>query len=665
MAFPVTPVVPYEDPDQDQILTDDIVTPWVATWWDRETITDIPTDSVGWLVSQGWQTTSIRYDATTKPPTAYFEMARDSLNNKLVLQSLLGEYTFAYNAAKNSNEHRYNQIVLDWTQTLESSHLQFEEQVLAQNAHAVEYLTDLGAAMDSVKVLIEDNETELITDVAVATTALTALDAKLSDLEDNYDTTFTIIDGLLTDQAGYLSTFLTDFVAKRAELDTNYTAHLTEILALLQNADTDLSTFGGTQAALLAALLAEYTVHVSQLNALLSTAGTFLTTVETDINAVLTDIDADYTDVDTDITALLTDGKNSLTTHTGDYNAVLALLESDYNIHAPTATAFLTDLGVTELARINEKFTASLSTQLQWLTDRGLYSGAVAADYKERNTRDHNEEIVALNDRLNREKFDNQHQLYGQQVAVRTGTMAGKDRIQGLQQELFRYQASEITGLHGLQQSMRDRTMAGKQAIYAIKDANNRLNIEVRDNLYTAGQAMRRVLIDEAARLQTLSQAVTQFKTGQRDRLLEQVQRIVTEHLTGLDRQHTAEQSVSGAAISERNTLLQQLQDAARGELLGKERFAALTSQNASILTDQRDRMIVERMNEIMARVDGGQKKHEEDMRLMEYQLEIRNTLLVGLFSFVERRDDIGPSISDMSTLITSLGDAGGGWVTP
>ena len=665
MGIPNTPVVPYEDPDQSPITTQPATTPWVSTWWDYQTINEIPQDSVGWLAAQGWQETDITYDQTTKPPTPYFVMSRNSLNNTLVLQSLLGEWTFAYNSALKNNNDRYNEVLVDWDDMIRSSQTHFGEQVSAQNEHAVAYLTDLGAAMDSVKVLIDNNETKLIADVTVATTALGELNTKLSDLEDNYDTSFVIIDGLLSDQAGFLSTFLVDFIAKRDELDTNYTDHLAVILTLLGDADTDLSTFAGEQGSLLAELSAEYTAHVSQLTALLATATTFLDTVETDINDVLVDIDADYTDVDTEVTALLASGTSVLATHKGDYDSVLALLESDFVTHSPTATAFLDDLGVTERARINEKFTASLATQLQQLTDRGLYSGAVAIDVTARNTRDHNEEIVALNDRLNREKFDNQHQLYGQQTAMRTGTMAGKDRIYGLQQELFRYQASEITGLHGLQQSMRDRTMAGKQAIYAIKDANNRLNIEVRDRLYDSGQALRRVLIDEAARLQTLSQAVTQFKTGQRDRLLEQVQRVVTEHLTGLDRQHTAEQSVSGAAISERNTLLQQLQDAVRGELTGKERFAALTSQNASTLTEQRHRMVVERMSEIMARVDGGQKKHEEDMALMAYQLTERNTLLVGLFGFVERRDDIGPSISDMSTLITSLGDSGGGWISP
>ncbi len=665
MAAPITPVVPFEDPDQHEILTPDITTPYNIAWYLDTTVDQIPPDSVGWMVTAGWVTTNITYDTTTKPPTPYYEMKKKVLQNELILQSLLGEYTWAMNTAKANNEVRYNDIVRDWTQTLTSSQLQFDEQVSAQNTHASLYLSDLTSYMDAVNVLIEDNQSSLVADAAVATTALTAMDTKLSDLETNVGTSTTTIEGLLTDQAGYLSTFLAAFVAKRAELDTNYATHLAKIELLLQDVDADLSTFEGSQATQLAALSAAYTAHESTLGTLLSTAGTYLSGIATDITDVLTDIASDYIDVETEISALLVTGDTKLAAHVSDYDSVLAQLESDYILHEAVATAFLIDLGMTESARISAKFAASLSTQLQQAVDRGLYSSQFAIDLTARNTRDHNEEIVALNDRLNREKVENQHHLYSQQVTMRQGTMAGKSRMHGLQQELLRYQASQIVGLHGLQQSLRDRTMAGKQALYAIRDANTRLNLEVKNQLYSEGAAMRRVLIDEAARLQQLSQTITQFNTGQRDRLLEQIQTIVTQHTAGLDRQHTAEQSVSGAAVSERNILLQQLQDAVKGVVTGKDRYAAMTMQNASTMAEHRHRMVVERMNETVMRRDGGQKKHDEDMQLMAYQLDERNKLLIGLYGFVERREDVGPSLEDLSKLATSLADSSGGWISP
>jgi hypothetical protein len=678
---PVTPVVPHEDPNTSSdttysdpaadggylIDTEDISTPYISSWYVEETITQVPKDSVGWLVSQGWQIKNITYDAIALPPIPYYEMTRNVLQNELILQSLLNEYTFAYNTAQNINDMRYNRIVRDWDAMLTSTQLQFTEEVSAQNAHAAVYLGDLEFHMDAVKTLIEDNQSDLATDAGKATTALEAMETKLTDLEDNYNANWTIIDGLLSDQADYLADFLSQFILELAKLDTNYQAHLLLLETQITAAGTDIAavkTVVDAQVALLASDYDTYSGASGTLEDLLVLAGANLSTIATDIDTVLTDISSDYDDVALEITDLMAEGQTALTTHTGDYNAVLGALETDYDLHAGAATAFLDDLGATDLARIKEEFATSLATQLQRLTDNGLYSSLAAAAI-ERNTRDRDEQIQMLNDRLMREHFENQHRLYGQQTAMRQGTMAGKERMHGLQQELWRYEATQITGLHALQQSVRDRSMAGKQALYALRDANSRLKIEVQNTLYAAGQDMRRGLIEQAGRLQQLQQAVTQYTSGQRDKLLEQIQSVVTQDMAGLDRQHALQQTISGAAMAARNTLLQQLQDAEKGFMTGKERYAALTMQNASTLAEHRHKMIVERMNEVMTRQDGAQKKHDEDMKLMAYQLDTRNQLLIGFYGFVERREDVGPSIEDLARIATSLGDSSSGWIQP
>jgi len=174
-------------------------------------------------------------------------------------------------------------------------------------------------------------------------------------------------------------------------------------------------------------------------------------------------------------------------------------LPVEYAIHAEKASGYLTGLGQTELARINEEFAASLSVQLQDLIGRGLYSSAVAADIKARNARDKSEQITALNDRLNREKLEDSHRLYGQRV-----------------------QLSEF--------------------------------------------------------------------------------------------QHT---------------------------------------------------MIQAKMQSKLTRLEGWKSVHESNMALMKYQLDVRNNLLVGLYSFVERREDVGPEWKDMASMIAGLGDSAGGWLTP
>ena len=393
------PVVPPEDPDQSQIEITPAATPWASSWWTAQTITDIPPDSVGWLVAQGWQITDVTYDESHTPKTPYYTMQRESLQSMYVLQSLLNSYTTAYNDARHYNNERYNEVVEDWTEMLASSQTHFDAQISEQNTQAALYLGNLETYMDSLETLVDSNADAM--DAAIATSG-----AILTDVQTTHDT-FELV-----------------------------------------------------------------------------------------------------------------------------FGSVLALLEADYTTHAALARGFLTGLGATELARINEKFTASLATQTQQLIDRGLYSSAVITDIEARNTRDKNEEISALNDRLNREKLDNQHKLYEQQVSMRGQTLDGRDRLHALAQEVLRYRQAQTMG-------------------------------------------------------------------------------------------------------------------------------------NAEAETNHRFKAIAEMMNISMARLQGLQGQHADNMKLMAYQLEERNKMLIGLYGFVERREDVGPKFEELAKLAVGLGDSGGGWISP
>lgn len=371
------PTVPDQNPNQDQITIQRDISPYSLAWWTSQIITDIPADSVGWLVSQGWQITNVIYDTTTQPNTPSYTMTRESLQNWIVLQNLLNSYTIARNNAQTANELRYNQVVANWTEMLDSSQEQFEAQTTEQNANVTLYLANLDTYMTSVDSLINSNLSQVATGADAATTAI-------ADLDSTVD-----------------------------------------------------------------------------------------------------------------------------------------LLSPDYDAHVTPATDFLDGLGATELARINEQFAASLATQLQQLVDRGLYSSAMATAVTARNTRDKNEALGTLNDRLNREKWENQHRLFEQQAAMRSRVMTGKERV------------------------------------------------------------------------------------------------------------------------------------------------SAMTMQNASTLAEHQHRAIVEKMNAAVTRLEGLRGRNAENMDLMRYQLDARNNLLVGLYGFVERREDIGPAWEEFGKLVAGLGDSAGGWLTP
>ncbi len=279
-------VFPEHDPNQHLLAEQLIATPYTPAWWVSQVITDIPADAVGWLVAQGWQITGITYDETTTPHTPYYAMARQSLQNWMILQSLLEAYVTAHNTAVTQTKIRYNDVVQSWDGMLDNTHDYFVTQGAQQDAQVLLFLGNLDSYMAEVDTLIDENQN---------------------------------------------------------------------------------------------------------------------------------DLDA---------------------------------LETEYLLHSGTAQDYLTGLGATELARINELFAASLSTQLQQLVDRGLYSSAIAADITARNTRDRDEQIQKLNDGLNREKLDNTHKLYEQQRAMRTTRAEHKHRAIA---EKMSEAAARLSGLQSQQ----------------------------------------------------------------------------------------------------------------------------------------------------------------------------------------------------------------------
>ena len=89
-----------------------------------------------------------------------------------------------------------------------------------------------------------------------------------------------------------------------------------------------------------------------------------------------------------------------------------------------------------------------------------------------------------------------------------------------------------------------------------------------------------------------------------------------------------------------------------------------LWDQNVQ-LANFANQAITAELNAKVAGLQGWKDVAAENQRLMAYQLDERNKLLIGLYSFVERREDVAPSWQEMSQMIAGLGDSAGGWITP
>ena len=730
------PEVPLFDPGQSQLFLDDVRNPLEGVWFTTQTISQVPENVMGWLVAQGYEITGITQDTSTTPPTNYFALTKQGMDNVRAVTELCNSYTIAANDARWSNQVRYNEVILNWSQMILSSHGQFDAQTEEQNAQAGVFMTDLDEYMTAVETLIDDNRSQLVLDAAEAKAALVEMDSRLADLETNAAANAVIIGTLLTEQETNLQTYITDYDSQLTELDQNVAAHIATVLGEVDALETVLESHVVDYLQQFDSLTSNYNAHLADIDELLATVAENVSTYTGDVNSILDLLDTDYQSVDADLGEIRTSAGAIVSTHAVDYQAILDLLAGDYSTHAtlarsivaflatdytPHATAtrsitatllsdytthdgaargFLDGLGATELARINEEFAARLATQLQMLVTRGLSTSTLITDVTERNGRDRDEQIQLLNDRLNRERFenqhklyeqkrsvrgqtmdnehrlyeqqrvmrgqtvDNEHKLYEQQLGMRTRMMDGENQLHSVRQEVLRYQASLISGVYALLQETRNRVLSGKQAIYAAKDASERLGIEVQSQLYAKLQDVRQKTIEATDRIYQLRDVFAKWSNTETHKLYEQLQQIEQLLLDAVERQHKAKQDVTRAEISQRDILLEQLQSALNALLGGKERFSTLLLNNASTLSDHKNKAIAQRLDTAVKRLDGWKAVADDNRKMMAYQLDERNKLLIGLYNFVERREDVGPDWTDGAKMIAGLGDSGG-WIQP
>ena len=97
--------------------------PFLTIWWTSETVSGVDDTVMGWLVAQGWDITGVTQDNSTTPPTLYYALAKQAIDPNRVLLDLCNSFTVAWNDAKFANELRYNQVVADWTETLQATPL--------------------------------------------------------------------------------------------------------------------------------------------------------------------------------------------------------------------------------------------------------------------------------------------------------------------------------------------------------------------------------------------------------------------------------------------------------------------------------------------------------------------------------------------------------------
>lgn len=400
------PVVPAQTPNQSQLVIPDAVTPYSGLWWTSQTITDIPEESVGWLVAQGWEITAVTKDESTTPATPWFSMSRQGMQNWLILQSLLNEYTVAKNDAKAYTEIRYNEVLANWTAMLASSQVHFVAEESEQSTHAALYLSNWATYQAALEQLVTDNQTAM--DAAIAT-----------------------IDPLIVTATSTGSTHATAYDAIIAALPTDYTSYETLYEAVITLLSSDYDTYVTESEAVLDAILSDYTQHSL-------TAPGFLT----DLGA------SELTRINEEFAATLSKQVQQAISNGSYSDGLLVDLTARNTRHKNDAIAALND----RLAR--EKLTNQHQLFEQQAQMRTRILGARDRLYEQKAN-------------MRGRTMEARSRLYEQEASMRDRTMRSMDQVYGLRQALIQYRVAQALGNAQALNANRDKAITELMAIYA------------------------------------------------------------------------------------------------------------------------------------------------------------------------------------------------------
>ena len=460
---------------------------------------------------------------TDLPTLAEFNAIVDTLNTKIdaydnnaILSGQLAVYlTDVAGLTDDAPE------ISDWTAALTTLAAKLDAFDVAIASLIASYELDASGITTAIATAL----TEVDTALALYRTEVAALKAKQATIEGNIKSLLAIE---TSDLAGHVINMNTAFDA----LDDQYDTHLASANAALAAMETAISDFSVASASIISEMETDLTAHTSTISTLLGEITTSFDTTEATLIALLTTIDSDYTS------------------------------------HSTTATAFLTDLGATDLARINEEYDDKEASINQGLVNRGFYSSAIPTQVAVQIARERSERISQLNDQLNREKFENQHQLYGQQQAMRGTHISVHQGLLQLEQQTIQFRTSTRDGLNARSLDVKRLSLQSRQETEKIRQGLFQMQVGVAE---------------------TFSRMFTEIKSA---------------IVSGLGQLQGARLAVSRGQVEDYQKIFSQIAETYGRSLEGEEKFAAfdvtLRGQEQTILTR------IEELGQSWASTEGG-----------------------------------------------------------
>lgn len=171
--------------------------PYTANWWLSSVINRVPETAVGWLTAQGWQVVSTYTEEACGQ--SFYVMSRQSMNSWMILQSILNEYTSAYNEGRSHNQIRYNDVINMWIDAITRARHHLDTTGDVSDGHVTIYFDQMDSLVSGVESEIDLALTDMTDAGTELATQLTLYLNRLNALEGIYDTHEATAEAFLTD----------------------------------------------------------------------------------------------------------------------------------------------------------------------------------------------------------------------------------------------------------------------------------------------------------------------------------------------------------------------------------------------------------------------------------------------------------------------------------
>jgi hypothetical protein len=630
----------------------------VDPWFVPEPERVVSEREIGWLLAQGWTITAVNED-DNKPQQKWYTIKRTGFAHQNALDELLQDYVALFNEGRSVNDERFDDLVVMYSDLLGKTHTHLDRAAAASNTFETLFVNTLDSIQTQIDFYLDQTRVASISVFDEAVVKLNEFAALLTQLGSGYDDYKTAIESILTTQTSSLSQFVARAAAMLTQLSTDHDLLRSEILALEAADDATLATHAAAYEAKLDALEAAVTTVETQLLALVSQAEEAYLDYRTQVLASISTMEGELNELDSSVNGLLDDLDTEITGHTADYQGILDLFVSDYTTHATTARALLVDLGTTELARINEQFDNLLAGKAQQLVNRGFYSSALIAQTDARVERERNEAISALNDRLAREKLDNEHKLYGELFQVRDKQTAGLAYMHSLTAAALRYRADWSARLYEHAAALQQMTVGLHGSIKDARSGYIATAAGVREKVFGWGQQAKQAVLAGKDQIYQFRQAIAVLKQGNRVRFAESLNQVRMQSVQLYGQELAARNAVDAFAAAAREKIMTLLNGYIAQHAEGVAQYAQMTLQSGQFLDQVRQRAAAMAMETRYKFCAGLSDVNAAQQNLIRYQLDTRNNLAVGLFSFMERRTDEYVDFPHITQLIVDLAASG------